>query len=342
MTKPLIRSPDLDILLMAAEPSYQDQAKAALKGSDTYHRDLLATYLSNPFLRLSDDEAAQLATGLDRHALSHLLAARHAASGGSGRRITVCCMPKSGSTFLSAALEHALELPSASLTGFGRPDIASHFGMNSREQEWDELAIVKAALTRPKGFVAQNHTRYSTYLALQMRLYGITPIVTVRNILDCIVSFDDMTCRGRAQVGRDWRADTQFALPLNYPELPAGRRYELLARSFGVWLISFYLSWKRSAQRDLVDPVFVRYEDETLDPDRLTALMRERLGLSDRQAARLSDYARNPDRRRARFNVGVTGRGRDRIPQEVKAFLTDHIGLFAEEITEDEVRYLIH
>src|SRR5262249_35279753 len=163
-----------------------------------------------------------------------LIAARHQAMRPQARRYVVCSMPKSGSSFLKAALEVALPLPAVSLTSFGNTELSSLFGMNAREQELDELALVKAALLNPHGFVAQHHTRYTPYLSLQMRAYGLTPIVTTRNIPDALVSFDDMMLAWRAEAGPEgWLGDTPFALPRGYADLAPEARIALLARSLG-------------------------------------------------------------------------------------------------------------
>jgi hypothetical protein len=39
--------------------------------------------------------------------------------------------------------------------------------------------------------------------------------------------------------------------------------------------------------------------------------------------------------------VGRAGRGRERVPDDVRTFLADYAGLFADEIPEEEMRYLL-
>jgi hypothetical protein len=172
-------SPDseaLDQLLRRALPDRKDKLRLALRGAENYVDALGSIYFQNPFFQLTDDEAKTLRAGIGvDDPLAGLVAARHKAMWPWAGRYVVCCMPKSGSSFLKVALETALELPAVSLTSFGNGQLSSHFGMNQREQELDELAIVKIALLSPKGFVAQHHTRYTQYLGLQMRAYGLRP-----------------------------------------------------------------------------------------------------------------------------------------------------------------------
>ena len=151
--------------------------------------------------------------------------------------------------------------------------------------------------------MAQHHTRYSQYLALQLDLYGLSPVVAVRNTLDCIVSFDDMI-RVRGLGPDPWLLDAQFALPAGYAALHDEARYTLLTHSLGVWLINFYLSWKRGLRQGLVSPLVVKYEDHVLRTDALIDHVTAHIPMTGEQVARLRAYADRPDRTRSRFNVG--------------------------------------
>jgi hypothetical protein len=328
-------------VVKTASPERQRSLRAMI-GHDARDPVVEAAYLHNPFFQLTEAEAQTFRDDANISPMRGLIAVRDAASRIKTPKYSVFCMPKSGSSFTNHALQHALGLPSRSLTGFGAGSVNSYFGMNSREQELDELALTKAILGAPIGFIAQVHTRYSMYLALQMRTFGISPIVTVRNILDCMVSFDDMMMTWRQSNGDEsWVSDAQFALPKNYAELEPGARLEILGPSFGVWLISFYLSWKRGAAQKLVTPLVIRYERDILDKDRFVTLLTGHIQMSDEQKARLVEYTHRPDPVKARLNVGVSGRGRQLVPPSVTEFLLDHIAVFRDEIPEDEVRYLI-
>ena len=191
--------------------------------------------------------------------------------------------------------------------------------------------------------MAQHHTRCSAYLAFQMKFFGIVPMLTVRNILDCIVSFDDMMLATRADGDvQAWAADPQFSLPLNYKDLKAGTRYDLLARSLGIWLVGFFLSWKRCERAGLIAPIRLRYEADILDKDRFVEIISREIPLSEDQLGRLRDYAREPDKTKSRFNVGESGRGRRMIPGHITRFLLEYAVNFRDEITMEELDYLIH
>lgn len=320
----------------------RQRALRALVDQGDYDAAIENAYLMNPFFRLTEEEARAFRADQNASPVRRLISIRDEASRIIAPKYSVFCMPKSGSSFVRTALQCALQLPVMSLTGFGTPGASSVFGMNSREQELDELALTKAILKAPTGFVSQNHTRFSTYLALQMKMFGITPIVTVRNILDCIVSFDDMMRASKAGSDeRNWIYDPQFALPLNYIDLEDAARFEILAKSFGVWLIGFFLSWKRGREQQLISPIFIKYEEDILNPDRFVKVMTENIAMNDEQISRITEYAGNPSKSKSRFNIGISGRGRRVIPIHLIDYLTEYAEMFRGELTDDEIRYLI-
>lgn len=336
------RSAAFDRLLRTPFPKEQQALREPLRQGDGYLNALASLFVQNPFFALTDSEADVLCEKLQPPQLAGLLAARHRAMRASAANPVVFCMPKSGSSFLKSALQEALQLPAFSLTGFGNAEVSSHFGMNGREQEIDELALVKASLLAPQGFIAQSHTRYTAYLGLQIAAFRLRPIVTLRNILDSLVSFDDMMMAGRAaESPHAWLYDTQFALPRDYGRLALEARLRVLGPSLGVWLIQFHLSWRRCREQGLISPLVVRYEEDVLDPPRLVARLAEALGLDPAQVDRLEAFVARPDRELSRLNVGQAGRGRERVPPDVRQPLVDYARIFDAEIPADDIAYLL-
>jgi hypothetical protein len=173
-----------------------------------------------------------------------------------------------------------------------------------------------------------------------LNLFGLTPLVAVRNTKDAIVSFDDMI-RVTGDGPDHWLLNTQFAVPAGYAALDDEARYTLLTHSLGVWLINFYLSWKRCQGRRLVAPLVVKYEDHVLHTEALVDHITASIPMTDEQVGRLRAYADNPDRKRSRFNVGTRGRGDQKLPEHLKQFLSDHARVFAGELTDDDIGYLV-
>lgn len=332
-----------DKLLRTSSRDEQLTLRAPLRDEPDYFTAVAEAYLANPFFQLTDEEVARLSDKLRPVGIARLIAARHEAMSATAPKYVVFCMPKSGSSFVSSALQHALEIPKVSLTSFGATPLSSHFGMNPREQEIDELAVAKAAILHgATGFTAQHHTRYTDYLARQMLAYRLTPIVTIRNILDTIVSFDDMMLRARhGDPEQALQRDAPFALPLNYPKLAPDDRYRLLAHSLGVWQVQFHLSWRRCQRQAYISPIIIRYETDVIDQNRFVETMAGTLGLHSPKVDRLRDYAQRPDPKRSRLNIGRPGRGRKKVPADARDFLVNYAQLFADEIPEDEIAYLL-
>lgn len=336
------RARALGAALRTPFPREQQALREPLRQGGDYMAALRALYFQNPFFRLSETEAEALTRDAAAQPLAGLIAARHRAVSTSAPRYVVFCMPKSGSSFLKSALAHALGLPVVSLTSFGNTELSSLFGMNGREQEIDELALVKAALSAPGGFVAQHHTRYTPYLGLQLRTFGLRPIVTQRNALDALVSFDDMMMSGRAAHDPNaWIVDSPFALPAGYAGLAPDARYRIIGASLGVWLIQFHLSWLRAARQRFVDPLVIRYRTDILDSARLTSRLTEAFSLDDAQRDRLAAFVAHPDPDRSRLNVGRAGRGRELIPADVRESLCAYAAAFADEIPPDDLAWLL-
>jgi hypothetical protein len=161
MATPTIRDHCIELMLKSHSPRRQLALREHIRQEADYYAIIVRVYLSNPLFRLTPEEVGFISDNVKPPAVRSLMLARDAASRSEAPKYAVFCMPKSGSSFVQSALQHALQLPLVSMTGFGLPTLSSYFGMNSREQEVDELALVKSVLASPGGFIAQNHTRYS-------------------------------------------------------------------------------------------------------------------------------------------------------------------------------------
>lgn len=327
-------------LLLSASPEEQASLREQIR-DENYYKHIWNIYINNPFMALTAEEVEYFRRFSQYELLTNIILARDAASKSKATKISVFCMPKSGSSFVQSVIQKTLNIPLVSMTGFAKSGQNSHFGMNAREQELDELAVVKSILLNPNGFVAQNHTKCTLFLARQLKFYGIYPIVTVRNILDCIVSFDDMMISWRRDFGTPgWLIDTPFHIPENYPNIEEQERYKILSRSFGIWLIGFYLSWIRFTRLGAVNPLFIEYEADITNPGSLVDKLSSQIPMTNVQKDHLALHAAQPDARKARLNVGIRGRG-EKIGSDIVEFLLDHARHFSSELSSAEIRYLI-
>jgi hypothetical protein len=257
-----------------------------------------------------DDEGAKnLAIGISQFA-ELVMRGRLTAGKAKQTNILVACAPKSASTFVAAALSKGFNAKLTSLacptTGYS----SSILGANLREQELDELALLRNGLGH-RNYVAQHHVRCTPYLARQLELYGVKPIITIRNFFDCLVSFDDMMMQSRPLGGKHDVLFFDDGLPSGYGDMPQDERLGVLVDTHAVWYAQFLVSWQLCEKAGLVKPLWISYEDDFLG---------DKLRLAERIVAFVGDDRIDPqvladqlaDRRdgaKHRLNKGITGRG---------------------------------
>ncbi|MDQ0454299.1 hypothetical protein [Rhizobium paknamense] len=295
------------------------EALAAMQGRRTLEFAAALSHANPFFLPTMDADSAERLKITLAQLAELTFRARLTASRASQPNILVACAPKSASTFITAALIDALKLLPASLaTPTLSPFSSSMLGANLRSQETDELALLRHGLNG-LGYVAQHHIRCTPYLAHQMALYNIRPIVTIRNFFDTLVSLDDMYLQwhaGNRAIPTNFFDD---GLPAHYAQMPFEERLDMLVSAQAVWYAQFLLSWQMCEKINLVKPLWVSYETDFLGDKaalaaRIATFIGGNQGDAEKIAAALVDK-RDGDRKR--INRGVAGRGAD-VPQAVR------------------------
>lgn len=241
------------------------------------------------------------------------------------RKIAICCMPKSGSTFILTSLKRLekfrfhygyLHVPYAN---------PSFVDAVPNENEIDELALlIHEMLDRPT--LVHTHTKSSPHTDKLLFTHGYKPIVVQRNIFDCIVSMDDMALKEVNFPGFG-----MFHPPKGYNDMPREDRLAFLTQLVGPWYIDFIVSWSRTRLK----PVFLNYDADILGFDEGTAdKLRTGLKLDDITTAEMMEAFQlktDHDKRKARLNKGESGRGAD-IPQEVRDAIRRLADVYASEV----------
>lgn len=237
----------------------------------------------------------------------------------NGLNILVACAPKSASTFMQSALRKALDLNAASLTVPAAD--SSALGANLREQEFDELALIRSGLDG-RGYVAQHHMRMNPYGAQVIKNYNIKPIVMYRNIFDTLVSADDMHMTERGKSPEYKGHYFNDSMPENYHTLERDERLIMLAHRLCSWLVNFYVSWKTCESYGLVKPLWVSYENDILsDKKELTARLLVFLGHDRADPTKMVKALMDKsDGKSVRINKAVSGRGSE-VPDSVREFV---------------------
>jgi hypothetical protein len=197
--------------------------------------------------------------------------------------VLVACMPKSGSSFLSAAL--------AGLPRMRKVDLTR--GYDRREQEIDFGEFTRHLL---RSWVSQQHIRYSKPTAHLLDRYGVTPVVLTRDLFDIVASLRDHLRRESHRNPMTWLDESHAAISDEALDM-------MFAELTIPWYFNFFLSWQTCP-----NAIRVGYSEFTAQPHETVARIAEaaRIRASHSEIACAVEKARGPH---TRLNVGTSGRG---------------------------------
>ena len=220
-----------------------------------------------------------------------------------GNHIFIACTPKSGSTFLKNVL--------AGITGYR--DVFMVYSPGQFEQDV-YLPTIRSAATFDS--VTQQHCRASEANVHLMQAFAVKPVVLVRNIFDSVMSLFDFYNNG-AFASSFHRAD--------YLELDEETRIDLLIDNLVPWYFEFVSSWADVEKHKRLEVQWLTYEDLIKDKASAIENVLRHYGLgAPRNGIEQKIQEVESERRRTRFNKGVSGRGseglRDRQKDRIRSF----------------------
>lgn len=212
------------------------------------------------------------------------------------RFVLVACFPKSGSTFLSAALG---ELP-----GFIKLAGVPGYGRREQELETSKLRDLRAVTFNA---VYAHHVRCSSHTEDLLKRYPFHTVVLTRNLHDVCRSLDDHLERESAVWPMAYLDRTQLKSLDDH-----SKRMEFIIDLLLPWYLNFFVSWKKYEEGGGAVQ-WVRYEDMIEDETATVSSIVSGAGLtaSGREVAAATRLAKGE-----RLNVGVAGRG--------ESILVDH------------------
>lgn len=237
-------------------------------------------------------------------------------------KVAICCMPKSGSTFIQTSLARlrGVGLQIGYLhTPYSNADFVDAL---SREHEIDELALLILEIRRI-NWVSHMHTKWTPYTEKVFRAYGIKPIITYRNIFDCIVSMDDMLMK------KEVAGFPMVRLPKVYFSMSKADRLSFLTLYAGPWYLDYVVSWSRCQL-----PVLrLQYDRDIVGFGESTArAIRDHIKSEGELSTFLQAFELDEEsRRKARFNQGVSGRG-DTVPTAARDALRKLAEVYRDEV----------
>lgn len=205
-----------------------------------------------------------------------------------GHHILVACMPKSGSSFLNAAL--------CAVTRW--PELPLSYAYMQNEQE---LHLPYLLSRLEYNTVTQQHCRATDPNVQILEAFGIRPVVLVRNLFDVVLSLADFYDGGAI-------INTFFAP--RWGKLTAEHKYDLIIDHMMPWYISFFASWADVMRAGRLDCKLVTYDAMIDDKPGMLAAILAHQCLS-KSAAECTAAVTAVDGAAAgtRLNKGVGGRG---------------------------------
>lgn len=195
--------------------------------------------------------------------------------------ILLCGMPKSASTFLSHCIGGAL----------GYRVRGAHSVDDGVGTGFDLVNLLR--ISQP-GVVMHSHLPANARTLSYLSVWGIRPIVTVRNIFDALRSYADHIVAApefRCRPGVDWRRVAVLRMATHY--------------------VDFYASWQRAIARG-VPALILHYDALRENPAEATNAALEFVGAraAKKRVVEAVARAREPQHKSVvRYNVGSSGRG---------------------------------
>lgn len=170
----------------------------------------------------------------------------------SDARFLLACMPKSGSTYLSAVI--------ANLPGMRRERLVPAYERREQEicahriadadritdalrQAWRQKRLLGG---RPRGYVAQHHVRLSAYTASLIERHDLLPIVLTRDIFDIVPSVHDHLTSSALFMSMAFVEE-------NYKTLDVARAHDFIGDVVIPWYFNFFMSWHRFDNKIIVN-----------------------------------------------------------------------------------------
>lgn len=215
-----------------------------------------------------------------------------------GQRYMVISDPRSGSAFhfqvlkLLLGVEQRRSLHDPSVNGL----------------RFEDLSIFMLR----KSFISGYHFRATPGNIHLLNAFGITPIILVRNIFDAIISRSDRAPLSHPDA-------TEGVIPLDVKDWPEERKIDFFIDIMLGWNISFYVSWLKAKNDNMIDCVIVSYEQMMADKVSHFKKLARFLGAdpSDEEVVRAIEQVGDPKSGiDDHFFKGVVGRGKPAMTSE--------------------------
>jgi len=217
----------------------------------------------------------------------------------ANKRIIIACFPKSASTFLRNVI--------GEITGYTTNEFCVAYERN--EQDLYLPTLIDHAFT---PVVNHMHMQARGNNVAIMQISGIRPTVLVRNIFDTTVSMANHLANHSPFFSMAY-VDDSFA------QLPPEEQLDMVIALCMPWFISFYVSWYKVRQDNLLDTYWLTYEKLTDDKPAAVADICRFYGIeTDRATIEKAIETIQGNKEKSNLNVGVKGRGKAQLTDAQK------------------------
>lgn len=219
-----------------------------------------------------------------------------------GRRISIACFPKSGSTFITKSLARYCDFPTAVIA------------TTAEVQEISHERLKKADSLHP-SFITQTHFHPTKHNLRMLKQYGMDSVFIYRNIFDCIVSLRDMY-EERVEFGKgiwegSFTSQWGYYNP-NFNEMNQEEQFDYMIEGALSWYLLCFATWSKKINDEGYPAIVLSYEEFFSDVDKNFYELVDSLGLYDAEkASNFSLPKKESGAEGVRFNVGKVGRGRE-------------------------------
>lgn len=224
------------------------------------------------------------------------------------KHVLLACMPKSGSTYLTALIQN--------LPGFQAANLVGTY--EGREQE---LVCEQLIGFHRSHYVAQHHVRHHTATQKFMFQFSLIPIIMVRDLYDVVYSTYDHMMR-ESTVG------PAAFVPNDMMSRPKEEVLSFIVDMIIPWYFNFYCSWQQCHEK-----LVLNYNSWISNPLDTLRLIAAHIGfdVSNNDLRRAVEMANGAN---VRFNKGVTGRGQE-LPQELKDRIARYAAYYGDQDFSD-------
>lgn len=223
-------------------------------------------------------------------------------------RISICCFPKSGSTYITKSLCNYTSYPQV---------------VTVRSAEVQELSFQRFQKAEKFScYITQSHFLPTKHALNLLDKFQLKTVFLYRNVLDCIVSLRDMyTERVTTNEGvwangftSQWGHYEQSFLRLDL-----SNQHDFIIESALNWYLTFFAGWYKKIFVENFEATVLKYESFFLDPDKNFQKLINQLNLNTNLNP--DDFLlpkKQPGAAGTRFNVGRVGRGAEILTTDQK------------------------